>query len=136
MPRRPRPASRKPPQHAISVTNGRTGSATAQAKTPRKPDSQVKLPQADSDSAASGSNSGSEDFFEDDSDSDPSGSEAEEEAEEDDPYADAEPDAARVAQWVDEEELDNVSDESESEGDEEADGARLVRPHISSFATV
>ena len=55
-------------------------------------------------------------------DEDPLATLPEEEAEEDDPYADAEPDAARVAQWVDEEELDNVSDESESEGDEEADG--------------
>lgn len=68
-----------------------------------------------------------EGFFEDEEASEESPSIEDE----DDFDVDAEPDAARVAQWVDEEELDETPDEDEDESDSadgrHIDGARLVR---------
>ncbi|KAI0361536.1 DUF947-domain-containing protein [Trametes cingulata] len=124
MPRRSRPASRKPPQHPMSIlpqeksvrvaTNARPGSS-------RKRADQEDL----SDSETSGSHSGTEDYSGEASEDSGSGSDSEQ----GDFEADAEPDAPRVAQWMDEEDLDEASNgdsESESsEDEEEADDDRL-----------
>ena len=80
---------------------------------------------SDSDSSSSGF--GDENLSEDEDGSDGAVSDLGED--EDELRADAEPDAARVAQWVDEEELENISEEEEesTDGGENADSSRLVR---------
>ena len=79
---------------------------------------------SDSDSSSSGF--GDENLSEDEVGSDGTVSDSGED--EDELRADAEPDAARVAQWVDDEELENVSEEEEgTDGGENADSSRLVR---------
>ncbi|KAI0778257.1 hypothetical protein BD413DRAFT_507953 [Trametes elegans] len=123
MPRRARPATRKPPQRAASSATQRQAAlvhSATKSRSTRKPaeptsgsesEFEHQSPSEDSeeDPADSGSGSGSDD-------------------EQNDYEIDAEPDAPRVAQWMDEEELEEISDEeSESAGseDDEADNKRL-----------
>lgn len=135
MPRRPRPVSRKPPQNAIiSPVNAKPAPPVSRGIPGRqKPRGKPQPAEAESDEslADSDSNPDSEEFFErGSSGAGPSSSGAEEdELGEDGLEAgdEAEPDAPRTAQWVDDAELDEVSEE-ESEGseDEDAHKSRLV----------
>ncbi|KAI0801191.1 hypothetical protein C8Q74DRAFT_1240714 [Fomes fomentarius] len=123
MPRRPRPATRRPPQHATATApyKGKVAPPLPAVKTASRSSRKAQVQDDDSEAEGSSSHSDSEELSEEQSDSGASGTEDEEE----NPYADAEPDAARAAQWVDEEELDEMSEESEGEEDEEDNHARL-----------
>lgn len=124
MPRRPRPASRKLPpsapaqklKSALVSSRPTPGSVKTSGR---------RLEEGASESESSGSQSGLEE--EESSEKKDSGGEQEEFD------ADAEPDVPRVAQWVDEEDLEDISDEefesSSGESEEEVDGDRLVRAH-------
>ncbi|RDX55784.1 DUF947-domain-containing protein [Lentinus brumalis] len=121
MPRRPRPASRllrqrgepsNKPKPAVGASHAKT--ATVKRRAQHQEDDTA----SDATPSASGSGEISED---EDMNGEPPGSEVGE----DELDADAEPDAARVAQWVDEEELDNLSGEEESTEDEDVDNSRL-----------
>ncbi len=130
MPRRPRPTSRRPPQNAIispvkaiptpPVSRGKSASGPKLRRKPHPEEAEPDESSADSDSEGFG----------------PSGAGASRSESEEDGLGEdaldaddgAEPDAPRVAQWVDDEELDEVSEEeSESSEDEEAHKSRLVR---------
>ncbi|KAL1951864.1 hypothetical protein VTO73DRAFT_1013 [Trametes versicolor] len=120
MPRRPRPASRKLPpsapaqklKSALVSSRPTPGSVKTSGR---------RLEEGASESESSGSQSGLEE--EESSEKKDSGGEQEEFD------ADAEPDVPRVAQWVDEEDLEDISDEefesSSGESEEEVDGDRL-----------
>ncbi|KAI1797947.1 hypothetical protein LXA43DRAFT_982743 [Ganoderma leucocontextum] len=130
MPRRSRPTSRRPPQNAIiSPIKAKPAPPVSGGKSANSPKLQRKTYSEEPESEASSVDSASEEFFE----GDPSGagtsrSESEEDGLEDDLDAgdEPEPDAPRVAQWVDDEELDEVSEqESENSEEEEARKSRL-----------
>ncbi|KAI0756921.1 hypothetical protein C8Q80DRAFT_65573 [Daedaleopsis nitida] len=127
MPRRPRPASRRPPQYAGSPVKAKPATKAAPVKTASATRTNRKHPvsQENSESETTASHSDSEGSFEEGEGSSDAGSSGSE-AGEDDLNADAEPDVARVAQWVDEDDLDVGSEEEEESSDEEeGDGARL-----------
>ncbi|KAH9898328.1 hypothetical protein C8Q73DRAFT_395303 [Cubamyces lactineus] len=108
MPRRPRPDARKPPQRVAAAAGKFKPAAAPSAKASRRQIDQVSEAEA---SGSESSSNGSQGQLEAISDS---------ESGEDFDDADAEPDAPRVAQWVDEEELDELTDEdSESEDSDE-----------------
>ncbi|KAJ8495620.1 hypothetical protein ONZ51_g1614 [Trametes cubensis] len=111
MPRRPRPDARRPPQRAAAAAiKFKPAAAAAPAKVSR-----MQFEEDVSEEEASGSGSPSDDSHEETDTSSGSDSGAEDFDE-----ADAEPDAPRVAQWVDEEELDELSvEDSESDGSDE-----------------
>ncbi|RPD82484.1 DUF947-domain-containing protein [Lentinus tigrinus ALCF2SS1-7] len=122
MPRRPRPATRRRPQQGESPEKFKPAASASRAKsaaTERRSQPQKENSEVDS----SVSESGSEDSFEEDENLDEDLSRSE--AEEGELDMDDEPDTARVAQWVDEEELDDLSEEEDSTGDESADKSRL-----------
>lgn len=123
MPRRPRPATRRPPQHATATApvKGKVAPPLPAVKTASRLKRKAQVQDDDSEAEGSSTHLDSEDLLEERSDSGASGSEEEEE----NSYADAEPDVARAAQWVDEEELDTMSEESEGEDDDD-NNARLV----------
>ncbi|OSD03137.1 DUF947-domain-containing protein [Trametes coccinea BRFM310] len=125
MPRRPRPATRRVPSHiAAAASKSSVTAASAHGKSvSRKPSRKHFEEEEVSDSESSGSGSQHSESSPEESDASQSGSEnSAEEFEE----MDAEPDAPRVAQWVDEEELDALSDEaSNSESDEEEEGEEV-----------
>lgn len=138
MPRRPRPTSRKPPQNAIvspikakSIQPVSRAKSASGPKPPGKPYSEeVELNESLAD-YGSDSTSHSEVFFAGEpSGPRPSRSESEEDASGAnvlDAGDGAEQDTPRAAQWVDEEELDQVSEEgSESSENEEAYKSHLV----------
>ena len=134
MPRRPRPASRRPPQHELPPQqNASKPRAPGSEKTGRRPEIQVQ--ELNSDEGSSGS--GDDESFDQES-----GIESRSDLEDEfDDIDDAEPDAPRVAQWVDEEELDGISAEDSEEdvtGDEldEVDGTRLVCFECRSFTLI
>ena len=128
MPRRPRPTTRRPPQHGEHTEKAKPAASSSRAKTvSTKGKGRIQSHQDHSESDSSSSGSGVEGFSEDEDGSDGALSNSGED--EDELRADAEPDAARVAQWVDEEELENISEEEEesTDGGENADSTRLVR---------
>ncbi|KAI0335200.1 DUF947-domain-containing protein [Cubamyces sp. BRFM 1775] len=113
MPRRPRPNARRPPQRAAPATS-KSKSSIAAAHSGK-----VSRRQFEEDVSEEEQGSGSESLS-DHSQEDSDASSEPESGGEDFEEADAEPDAPRVAQWVDEEELDEVSDEeSESQDSDE-----------------
>ncbi|KAI0724625.1 hypothetical protein C8T65DRAFT_704438 [Cerioporus squamosus] len=122
MPRRPRPASRLILKHGESSMKPKPAAGSSHAKTATTK-GRVQLQEDDIESNASVSGSGGSKGSSEKHgmDGDSSGSEVGE----DELDADAEPDAPRVAQWVDEEELDNLSDEEESTTEEDVDNSRL-----------
>lgn len=127
MPRRPRPIARRPPQHGEHTENAKPAASSSRAKTvSTKGEARIQSHKDHSDSDSSSSGFGDENLSEDEVGSDGTVSDSGED--EDELRADAEPDAARVAQWVDDEELENVSEEEEgTDGGENADSSRLVR---------
>ncbi|KAI9069293.1 DUF947-domain-containing protein [Trametes sanguinea] len=124
MPRRPRPAARKVPSHIADAASKSTVSASsAHGKSVSRKPSRKHF-EAEEDSESEGSGFGSQDVgsSQEESEGSQSGSDGGGDYED----MDAEPDAPRVAQWVDEEELDALSDEaSESESEEEEDGEEV-----------
>lgn len=139
MPRRPRPASRRPASNSVGSPEkakaAQPASRAKSASSSRPKPTYHEEASGSEDSAIAGSES--DEFFEEGaSGSGSSGSEDDEDGLEGSnfqggDYDDAEPDAPRVAQWVDDEELDAVSEEeSESSEDEETQQSRLVCPVI------
>ena len=127
MPRRPRPSSRKAPQRAaptqqaVSSSSQVTGVDKIASRTTRQ---QPQAQESPSHSEASSSVSEGDALSGDES-SDAYSSDLDDE----DADAGAEPHVPRVAQWVDEEELEAISGEGSSLEDSEEDiddGARLV----------
>ena len=116
MPRRPRPAARQPPRNA---------SSSLIQTSPSKP----KSPLPPSDKSSSASEDGrSEKDFEDREDLSKQDEHSNEESED---YADAEADVPRVAQWVDDEDLQDDSDDEESSVDErDPQQSSLVRVYL------
>ena len=113
MPRRPRPASRRPPAPTAQQASAAKRSLQLQpARKARQPSEELEDP-------AFASASGSEDFFEDgDKGSVLLGNvpEGDEDSASEDEVLDV--DGARVAQWVDDDELDQASEvESEAKSD-------------------
>ncbi|KAI0825062.1 hypothetical protein BC628DRAFT_1489006 [Trametes gibbosa] len=120
MPRRSRPANRRPPSHAAAIVQ-QTKSLPTTSRPPSGSNSGTKSRSRVEDYVSDSSESGSELLSEDDSAQVSERSdfvlEAPEELD-----ADAEPDIPRAVQWVDEEELEALGDEqtsSDSSEDEE-----------------
>ncbi|KAI8990504.1 hypothetical protein BD414DRAFT_438126 [Trametes punicea] len=118
MPRRPRPATRNPPKHSLTVAEQLKPSAARSVRGDRE---EQDVSESESSSSYSEVLESVEEELGD------SGVGTDDEQENLDEVG-VEPDAPRVAQWVDEEELDELSDSasgSEEEEEEEVDNARL-----------
>lgn len=115
MPRRPRPVSRRPPPNS-----------TAAPSTTKKTVSQPPRPAAKRKLSSDGEESDGESEESEDSESSslPEPADDVEDSEE----GEVDVDAPRIAQWVDEEELNNVSEEDESESSEDEEDDRGVGP--------
>ncbi|KAL6309916.1 hypothetical protein BKA93DRAFT_889522 [Sparassis latifolia] len=138
MPRRPRPATRRPPHSAHTLHTTGKHVSTSNVETPllQRSNELGRTPNTP-DYASSGSQSPSDDES-DEYDSDVSAGSAGDEDDAQD-LSDVDPNAPRVSQWVDDEDLDNrFQDESEDEESSEEDGetAHLTKSQQSDISSL